>query len=440
MNWHQKVKGIICYQLRKMREPLYTRRKLTTPCTHKAKCAATYKSSPPWDIMFFGTDEFALQSLMALHNEQQTSGVVGQLNVVSVSLKKIVPAVRRYCLRERIPLHDWPLEVPRGVYDLGIVASFGHLIPAKIINAFPMGILNIHGSLLPRWRGAAPTIHAVLNNDLETGITIMKIEPHRFDVGKIVSRVAVPISWDTKSGVLTKHLAAVGAQELISVLQDLPQKLQAAVIQSEDGVTKAPKVSEATSKIQWNCCTCSNIQAMYRAFDDYLPLWTIWHGTPVRLRDMVMQEEWSPHYLDVGKTAVTKVPDFKENNGRDLEKIKENIPHNSGCVTEENVLERNDKWLLNKCHITNTTEADRIVNVKKNCEQNESYAGNLNLIKKLPPGSVVYNKKLKVVSVLCLDGWVNFRQIVIKGRKAMSAHDFYNGFIGKVPKDHHRFD
>ncbi|XP_027232371.2 methionyl-tRNA formyltransferase, mitochondrial [Penaeus vannamei] len=345
---------------------------------------------PPWNIMFFGTDEFALESLAALHSEQKSeSGLIGKLEVVSVSLKKIVPAVSRYCRSEGLALKTWPVVVPPGAYDIGVVVSFGHLLPASIINAFPLGILNVHGSLLPRWRGAAPIIHALLSGDQETGITVMKIQPGRFDVGEIVSQASVPISWNTMSGILTKQLAVLGARELITSLKGLPGNLQAATPQPSNGVTKAPKVKEDSSRIIWEKCTCRKIQAMYRALDDYFPLWTLWHGTPVKLRDMVMHEEWS-HF----------VPNNREKCNSDI---------------------KGEKEIMFSQRTSNTK-----------CKNED--------VKNQSPGRIVFNKKTKVLSVHCADGCVSFKKVIVKGRKPMSAKDFYNGFISKKTRDLHAFD
>lgn len=435
MKWQIQIQTFLKYEYRNAWNHFYIKRKLSLGCKQNFRKFVTLKSAPPWNILFFGTDEFSLHSLKALHHEQQTRGVIGRLDVVSVSLKKIVPAVRRYCYKEGLSLQDWPVVVPHGIYDIGIVVSFGHLIPSSIIEAFPLGILNIHGSLLPRWRGAAPVIHALLNNDQETGITLMKIEPHRFDVGKIVSKIAIPIAWDTKSGALTNHLAEVGAQQLISVLHDLPRKLQTASPQSEEGITKAPKVNEGTAKIHWNHYTCSNIQARYRALDDRFPLWTLWHGTQVKLRGMVMQEEWSSHPLHEDNKAM-EVKDYKESEDRVSNEI-ESAAKDKECSVTEIFSKSNQKGLLmNEWQTMKSTVKHRNL-----CEESSEKTLNhkISLGKPLP-GTIVFNKKLKVLSIRCLDGWVNFCQVVIKGRKIMSAQDFYNGFVSKAPKDLQKFN
>jgi methionyl-tRNA formyltransferase len=113
-------------------------------------------------VMFFGTDEFAVRSLEQLHRESQAAGgSVGRLDVTVLPMRGLTPAVTRFAEERGLGLHSWPLRpdtVAQGGFHLGVVASFGRLLPAALISAFPLGIINMHGSLLPRWRGAAPVI------------------------------------------------------------------------------------------------------------------------------------------------------------------------------------------------------------------------------------------------------------------------------------------
>jgi len=105
---------------------------------------------------------------------------------VVTSFKSPANCVRSYAEKEKLPLQKWPIEPSEcSKYDLGVVVSFGHLIPASIINGFPNGMINVHASLLPKWRGAAPIIYAIMKGDARTGVSIMKIEPHRFDIGAV---------------------------------------------------------------------------------------------------------------------------------------------------------------------------------------------------------------------------------------------------------------
>lgn len=98
-------------------------------------------------------------------------------------------------------------------------------------------MLNVHASLLPRWRGAAPIIYAIANGDKKTGITIMKLKPHKFDVGEIVDQAVVDITDNMKMPELHDRLASLGASVLIDVLKELPDKLNNAKAQPENGFT-----------------------------------------------------------------------------------------------------------------------------------------------------------------------------------------------------------
>lgn len=87
----------------------------------------------------------------------------------------------RSCARElQLPVHEWPHTGPVGQFDVGVVASFGRLLSEDLILQFPYGVLNVHPSCLPRWRGPAPIVHTVLHGDKVTGVTIMEIRPKRY--------------------------------------------------------------------------------------------------------------------------------------------------------------------------------------------------------------------------------------------------------------------
>jgi methionyl-tRNA formyltransferase len=166
-----------------------------------------------------------------------------------------VPAVARYAAAERLRLHTWPLApevLPPGKFDVGVVASFGHLIPGRVIDAFPRGILNVHGSLLPRWRGAAPIIHALRAGAAETGLTVMKIRPGRFDVGDIVATETVAVGGDERRPELTRRMAEVGARLLVDVLRDLERYEAESRPQPLEGISHAPAVDKSLAFIDFS--------------------------------------------------------------------------------------------------------------------------------------------------------------------------------------------
>ncbi|XP_066448995.1 methionyl-tRNA formyltransferase, mitochondrial [Eleutherodactylus coqui] len=260
-------------------------------CDHgpSARDTSRRRTRPPWNVMFFGTDEFALECLKSLNKcSKAQEEVVGRLEVVSLPslLPKGLP-VTNYASAEGIPLHAWPDLGPCDQFDVGVVASFGRLLSEDLILKFPYGILNVHPSLLPRWRGPAPLIHTVLHGDKKTGVTIMQIRPKRFDVGPVVMQETYPVPPKCTSKELEAVLSTRGAEMLISVLKDLPERLRTATEQPKEGATFAPKITAAMSCIKWAEQTPEQIVRLERAIGFAMPLQALWMGAPIKLLDFV---------------------------------------------------------------------------------------------------------------------------------------------------------
>jgi methionyl-tRNA formyltransferase len=117
-------------------------------------------------------------------------------------------------------------------------------------------MLNVHGSLLPRWRGAAPIIHALREGASETGLTVMKIKAERFDVGDILASRSVTVGEDERRPELTQRMAEAGAQLLITVLRDLERYEAEGRPQPKEGVTYAPVVNKTLAFIDFNSQVC----------------------------------------------------------------------------------------------------------------------------------------------------------------------------------------
>jgi methionyl-tRNA formyltransferase len=131
--------------------------------------------------------------------------------------------------------------------DVGVVAAYGLILPRAVLDAPRLGCLNVHGSLLPRWRGAAPVQRAILAGDLETGVGIMQMEAG-LDTGPVRLEGRTPIGRKT-AGELTAELAAMGAGLMVEVLAD-PGKYPA-MPQPEDGITYASKIAKEEARIDW---------------------------------------------------------------------------------------------------------------------------------------------------------------------------------------------
>ncbi|KAM4677837.1 methionyl-tRNA formyltransferase, mitochondrial [Discoglossus pictus] len=244
------------------------------------------KTSPPWNVMFFGTDEFALESLKILNHFSSGTQepVVRRLEVVTLpsSLPKGLP-VKNYAVEHGIPVHEWPDTGQCDQFHVGVVASFGRLLNESLILKFPYGILNVHPSCLPRWRGPAPIIHTILNGDETTGVTIMQIRPKRFDVGPIVMQEMFHVPPQCTSKELEALLSKHGAEMLISVMKKLPQSLAHSTEQPKNGVTFAPKLTNVMSCVRWEEQSAKQIIQLERAIGYFMPLQAVWMGSPIKL-------------------------------------------------------------------------------------------------------------------------------------------------------------
>jgi len=256
-------------------------------------------------ILFFGTDSFALTSLQRLHQELLVrDGVVNRLEVVCLQMKSLVPQVSQYAKNNSIPVHLWPpcTDYISQNFDLGVVASFGRLIPGRIISSFPLGMLNIHASLLPRWRGAAPIIHALNKGDDSTGVTIMRVRPAKFDIGEILHSRSVIIEPHALRLHLTHKLSEVGAELLLEVLAEYDHFNLKARPQSEEGieVSFAPVISKDMAFIDFEKMTNRQIYNRWRAVGDLFKLRTKYKetGKTVRLRTCYPPEVTKDFNLD----------------------------------------------------------------------------------------------------------------------------------------------
>ena len=243
-------------------------------------------------IVFFGTPEFAVASLRALLRERFTvAGVVTQPDKPQGRSRStlVPPPVKTAALEAGLPILQPARPVgdlflaglKRLEADLGVVVAYGHILRREVLDAPGRGMINVHASLLPRFRGAAPIQHALLAGDRETGISIMRME-EGLDSGAVLHRLATPITDGETAGTLTSKLAELGATALVEALSLLsagPVKPQP---QDESRVTYAPKISRETARLDWHRDALS-VERQIRAFDPVPGAWTTLDGAPVKL-------------------------------------------------------------------------------------------------------------------------------------------------------------
>ncbi|MBN8511295.1 MAG: methionyl-tRNA formyltransferase, partial [Burkholderiales bacterium] len=151
--------------------------------------------------------------------------------------------------------------------DVLVVAAYGLILPEWVLTLPRLGCINIHASLLPRWRGAAPIQRAIEAGDVETGITIMQMDAG-LDTGDILSLHRLPIAPDDTAASLTDRLARLGAEAIVAVLRALQQGPPARAPQPAEGVTYAAKVDKAEATIDWRR-PAAEIERRVRAFDPF---------------------------------------------------------------------------------------------------------------------------------------------------------------------------
>ncbi|MEM9901946.1 MAG: methionyl-tRNA formyltransferase [Pseudomonadota bacterium] len=155
--------------------------------------------------------------------------------------------------------------------ELAVVVAYGLLLPRAVLDAPTHGCLNIHASLLPRWRGAAPIHRAVLAGDAETGVCIMQMEAG-LDTGPVLMRRTTPITDEDTTGDLHDRLSALGAEAIVATLADLVALMPEA--QSESGVTYADKVDKAEARIDWTR-TSDEIARQIRGLSPFPGAWCL---------------------------------------------------------------------------------------------------------------------------------------------------------------------
>jgi methionyl-tRNA formyltransferase len=209
-------------------------------------------------IIFMGTPEFAVPALRALHEAgHEVVCVYTQPPRPAGRGKKLMPSpvqieAERLGVPVRSPVSLRSAEAQAEFAALGadvaVVAAYGLILPQPVLDAPKHGCLNIHASLLPRWRGAAPIHRAVMAGDTETGVTIMQMEAG-LDTGPMLHKVTVPVGSKT-TGELFAELGAVGAAAMVEVLADLsafPPE-----VQDDSAAIYAPKIDKSEGKIDWS--------------------------------------------------------------------------------------------------------------------------------------------------------------------------------------------
>lgn len=242
-------------------------------------------------IIFAGTPEFAVPTLQALINSaHEVIAVYSQPDRPAGRGRKVTMSPVKYCAIEKnIPVYqptslktaEAEQELAALKPDLMVVVAYGLILPKKILEIPKFGCLNVHASLLPKWRGAAPIQHALLAGDIETGVTIMQMD-EGLDTGDMLYRLNYKIQLSDTSAELHERLAKLGAEALIHTLDLLEKKMLQPEPQDASKSSYAGKINKEDAKINWQL-DAQEIVNKIRAYNPWPVAYTEFNRQPLRI-------------------------------------------------------------------------------------------------------------------------------------------------------------
>lgn len=258
-------------------------------------------------IIFAGTPDFAVPALqMLIDSEHEVCAVYTQPDRPAGRGRKLTPSpVKALALTADLPVYQ-PENFKDAVNleqlqsfkaDLMVVVAYGLILPQAVIDSPRLGCINIHGSLLPRWRGAAPIHRAVMAGDTETGVTIMQIVK-KLDAGDMLHKETCPIAEHDTSNDLHDKLAQLGAIGLLKVITQIQAGTVVAEVQDESLVTYAHKLEKSEAVLDWSK-TAVELDRQIRGLNAWPVAQTLYRGEVLRIwRAMVTETSMN---LDAGE-------------------------------------------------------------------------------------------------------------------------------------------
>ena len=247
------------------------------------------------NVIFFGTPQFSVPSLTTLLAVPNVSirAVVTQPDrpagrgdkiqsspIKQLALQHQITVLQPTSHKKELPLFLESLQ-ELGPFDVGVVIAFGQILPKAVLDLPQHGCINIHASLLPRWRGAAPIQRAILSGDHETGVCLMRMD-EGLDTGAIYSRQSVPILATDTCQTIHDSLADIGAKLLCSDLNAIIEGRSTPVEQPNIGITYANKIAASEGLINWSTSS-REIALTVRAFSPRPGCFTFWRGERLKI-------------------------------------------------------------------------------------------------------------------------------------------------------------
>ncbi|MFA7096563.1 MAG: methionyl-tRNA formyltransferase [Gammaproteobacteria bacterium] len=242
-------------------------------------------------IIFAGTPEFAVPTLAALlRSGHEVCAVYTQPDRPAGRGRKLRPSpVKALALEHGVPVFQperlRDAEAQRQLASLGadlmVVVAYGLILPAPVLAAPRLGCVNVHASLLPRWRGAAPIVRAIQAGDRETGVTIMQMD-EGLDTGPMLAKASCPIGPEETAAELHDRLAALGAQLLVDTLPGIERRTITPIPQDDALACYAPKIEKAEALLDWSL-SADEVARAVRAFNPWPVAYTTLGGDTLRI-------------------------------------------------------------------------------------------------------------------------------------------------------------
>jgi len=243
-------------------------------------------------ILFMGTPDFAKESLEAVYNARhEILGVVTNPDrPKGRGMKMVASPVKEYAISKNLEIYQ-PEKVRNNIEfiekikslepDVICVVAYGKILPKELLEIPKLGCINVHGSLLPQYRGAAPIQWAVINGDKRTGITTMYMDVG-MDTGDMILKEEVEIGPDETTGELWNRLSTIGGQLLVKTLEQIEKGTAPRIPQSQD-FTMAPMLDKEMSKIDWNNKTALEIKNLVRGLDPIMGTYSYLNGKKIKI-------------------------------------------------------------------------------------------------------------------------------------------------------------
>ncbi len=233
-------------------------------------------------IIFFGTPEFAAKSLQALFDDgYNIVGAVTQPDRPTGRKQEIQKsAVKKFAEKKELRVIEQS-EIAGLSADVGILFAYGEILKRSVFDLFPLGILNIHPSLLPKYRGASPVQSAILAGDKITGVTIIRLD-EKMDHGPIVAQEKVEIKEGEMADKLHERLAGIGTDLLLKILPDYIAGKIKLRQQNHEAASFCPRFRREDGLIDWRRPACE-ILRQFRAFHPWPGVFTLWQGKRLKI-------------------------------------------------------------------------------------------------------------------------------------------------------------